>query len=136
MRQWIALLVSLWFASAFDSGAGSLEIDARSLSSLEASGARIHPSVAAGAADGALRFSDGGIEVPMGQLLSPQAGTVRIDFRTPAVWPAEGDQTLFHIGEEAHVLFVHHDAVKADKPFIEQADVLKKGRRPAAQLVP
>ncbi len=103
MRQWIALLVSLWFASAFDSGAGSLEIDARSLSSLEASGARIHPSVAAGAADGALRFSDGGIEVPMGQLLSPQAGTVRIDFRTPAVWPAEGDQTLFHIGEEAHV---------------------------------
>jgi len=40
------------------------------------------------------------------------------------------------IGEEAHVLFVHHDAVKGDKPFIEQADVLKKGRRPAAQLVP
>ncbi len=51
----------------------------------------------------ALSFGDEAIVVPLASSLSAKSGTIRARFQVPEAWPSDARETLFHVGEEAHV---------------------------------
>lgn len=67
-------------------------------------GSLVHSSVNAppAAEAGALAFSEGGITLPMANMLTATAGAIELVCRAPEDWPASGDRTLFHAASAAH----------------------------------
>jgi len=51
----------------------------------------------------ALRFHNDAIVVPLDTALSATSGTVKARFQLPQQWPSKTRDTLFHVGEQAHV---------------------------------
>ncbi len=114
--RWFALIglccTIVVFAGSCSSPAG-LRLDADSLARLPA-GATAHPTVVAAADDDngrAIQFSQGGITLTTAGRLTPAAGTITLDCRTPALWPVRDDRTLFFArsGSKAEVSLVFGD---------------------------
>lgn len=81
-----------------------VRLDGDSLAHLPA-GVVAHRSVTA-ETDGAVRAfrcADGGLTVPTAGHLSAASGSVDLRCRMPQGWPVQGDRSLFHVGEQAHV---------------------------------
>jgi xylan 1,4-beta-xylosidase len=51
----------------------------------------------------ALSFGDEAIVAPLASCLSAESGTIRARFQVPRDWPSDSRETLFHVGEEAHI---------------------------------
>lgn len=92
---------------------GEVRIDAGKLERLP-KGSVVHASVAVHpSADGpALKFSEGGIELPTAGVVGATAGAIELRCQAPDDWPASGDRTLFHAasGPHQHVTLLFRDA--------------------------
>ena len=98
----LAVVAGLGIVTAATSGA-ELRIEPETLGRLPA-GAKVHPSVQAVPADegGALRFSEGGIVLPMAGRITAAAGGIDVRCQLPEDWPTKEDRALLHLDSATH----------------------------------